>query len=120
MIRRVLRLAGRVAEKLSVEAMYVVGSRARGGYPDESGMDVVIVACGVRKLDVGERLTLLACVAEPGVDYLVYDAEEWEMRGDSLDQETQKESQEATSRTAGFLNPRPPAPKAGTYKPLSH
>ena len=78
MLRRAIRFAKKAAERLSVKAVYVVGSRARGDYLDESDIDVVIVAYGVRKLNMKERLTLLAEVAEPGVDYLVYDAEEWE------------------------------------------
>ncbi|MCE4603070.1 MAG: nucleotidyltransferase domain-containing protein [Desulfurococcales archaeon] len=78
MLRRAIRFARKAAERLSVKAVYVVGSRARGDYLDESDIDVVIVAHGVRKLNMKERLTLLADVAEPGVDYLVYDTEEWE------------------------------------------
>ena len=56
----------------------MVGSRARGDYLDESDIDVVIVARGVKKLNAKDRLLLLADLAEPGVDYLVYDIEEWE------------------------------------------
>ncbi len=78
MVRRALRFARRAAERLRVEAVYVVGSRARGDYLDESDIDVVIVARGVKRLNMKERLTLLADIAEPGVDYLVYDVEEWE------------------------------------------
>lgn len=78
MIRRALRFAWRASARLSVEGVYLVGSRARGDYLDESDIDVVIVARNVRELNMKERLQLLADVAEPGVDYLVYDAEEWE------------------------------------------
>ncbi|MEB3779700.1 MAG: nucleotidyltransferase domain-containing protein [Desulfurococcales archaeon] len=78
MIRRALKFARKAGERLSVEAVYIVGSRARGDYLDESDIDIVIVAHGVKKLNMKERLTLLADIAEPGVDYLVYDVEEWE------------------------------------------
>lgn len=37
---------------------------------------MVIVARDVRRLNMKERLMLLADVAEPGVDYLAYDVEE--------------------------------------------
>ncbi len=78
MVRRALRFARRAAERLRVEAVYIVGSRARGDYLDESYIDLVIVARGVKELNMKERLMLLASIAEPGVDYLVYDVEEWE------------------------------------------
>jgi len=78
MLRRALRFARKATERLSVKAVYIVGSRARGDYLDESDIDVVIVAHDVRELNMKERLTLLADVAEPGVDYLVYNIEEWE------------------------------------------
>ena len=92
MIRRALRFAGKAAEKLDVEAVYMVGSRARGDYLDESDIDIVIVAHGVRKLNMKERLTLLADVAEPGVDYLVYDAEEWKTGATAWIRQLKKEA----------------------------
>jgi predicted nucleotidyltransferase len=70
MIRRTLRFARRASERLRVEAAYIVGSRTRGDYLDESDIDVVIVARGVKGLNMGlnmkERLLLLADAAEPG------------------------------------------------------
>ena len=78
MMERARRFAQKAAKRLRVEAVYVVGSRARGDYLDVSDVDVVIVARGVKELNMKERLMLLADIAEPGVDYLVYDVEEWE------------------------------------------
>ncbi len=78
MIERARRFIRKASVKLRVEAAYIVGSRARGDYLDESDVDVVIVARGVKGLNMKERLMLLADAAEPGVDYLVYDVEEWE------------------------------------------
>ncbi len=77
-LKRALRFARKAAERLDVEAVYIVGSRARGDYLDESDIDIVIVARGIKKLNTKDRLMLLADIAEPGVDYLVYDIEEWE------------------------------------------
>ncbi len=100
MIRRALRFARKVAKKLSVEAVYVVGSRARGDYLDESDIDVVIVARGVKRLNMKERLTLLADVAEPGVDYLVYDVEEWEAEATTWIKQLKREAKRLPLDTA--------------------
>ncbi len=78
MLKRALRFAKRASERLDVEAVYIVCSRARGDYLDESDIDIVIVARGVEKLNTKDRVKLLADIAEPGVNYLVYDVEEWE------------------------------------------
>jgi len=59
---------------------------------DTSDIDVVIVARGVEKLDMKERPMLLADVAEPGVDYLVYSGEEWRSEKSTWIRELKKEA----------------------------
>ena len=100
-MRRALRFARRASERLGVEAVYLVGSRARGDYLDDSDIDVVIVARNVRKLNMKERLLLLADVAEPGVDYLVYDAEEWEKGATAWIRQLRREAKRLTLKDTG-------------------
>lgn len=78
MLERARRFARKALERLDVTGVFIVGSRARGDYLDVSDVDIVIVARGVRGLNMKERLMLLSDVAEPGVDYIVYDVAEWE------------------------------------------
>ncbi len=92
MLRRARRFAQRAGERLDIVAVYVVGSRARGDYLDESDVDVVIVARNVKGMNMKERLLLLADIAEPGVDYIVYDVEEWEGRASVWVRELRREA----------------------------
>jgi hypothetical protein len=80
MPERARRFARKASSRLRLAGVFIVGSRDRGDYLDESDVDVVIVAWGVKRLNMKERLMLLADVAEPGVDYIVYDVDEWEGR----------------------------------------
>ena len=78
MIRRALKFVEKASKKLNIKAVYLIGSRARGDFLDESDVDLVIVAYDVKNLNMKDRLLLLADEAEPGVDYLIYDVSEWE------------------------------------------
>ena len=77
MLRRARRFVEKAAKRLNLVEAYIVGSRARGDYLSESDIDVVLVARGVKHLNSKERALLLADEAEPGVEYMVYDVEEW-------------------------------------------
>ncbi|MEL9990043.1 MAG: nucleotidyltransferase domain-containing protein [Thermoproteus sp.] len=83
MLARALRFVERVKAKINVAEVYVVGSRARGDYTNESDIDLVIISDDVKGLDALERRLLLKDLLEPGVEYFIYTSEEWS-RGDSL------------------------------------
>ena len=92
MLERARRFARRAARRLSVQAVYIVGSGARGDYLDVSDIDIVMVARGVRGMSMKERVMLLAEDAEPGVDYLVYDVEEWRSGASAWIRELKREA----------------------------
>lgn len=77
MVERAKKFVEKASRVVKVVEAYIVGSRARGDYLDESDIDVLIVADGVDHLNMLERLKLLTDIAEPGVDYLVYSIREW-------------------------------------------
>jgi predicted nucleotidyltransferase len=74
---RLRRFLSKAAERINIVEAYLVGSRARGDYTEESDVDVVIVALGVEGLNQKQRVELLADVAEPGIEYRVYTLDEW-------------------------------------------
>ncbi|MEL9990070.1 MAG: nucleotidyltransferase domain-containing protein [Thermoproteus sp.] len=69
-----------LAERAGVEILgaYLVGSRARGDYLEDSDVDVVLVVRGVEGLDALRRVELFVEALEPGVEYLVFTPEEWQ------------------------------------------
>ena len=101
MLRRARRFARRAAERLDIVAVYLVGSRARGDYLEDSDIDLVIGARGVRGLNMKERLMILADLAEPGVEYLVYDAEEWEAEATTWIRQLRREAVRLTVDEGG-------------------
>ncbi len=76
-LRRARRFIERVRGELKLVEAYLVGSRARGDYMEDSDVDLVLIAEGVDHLNQKERVMLLADYAEPGVEYRVYTPREW-------------------------------------------
>ncbi|MEM1637248.1 MAG: nucleotidyltransferase domain-containing protein [Pyrobaculum sp.] len=62
---------------VEVEGAYLVGSRARGDYLEDSDVDVVLIVRGVEGLDALRRMELFTEALEPGVEFFVYTPEEW-------------------------------------------
>jgi len=77
--RAFVKKAREVAERagLRVVAAYLVGSRARGDYTEESDIDVVLVVEGAERLNALQRLELFKDALEPGIDLFVYTPDEW-------------------------------------------
>jgi len=77
--RAFAKKAREVAERAGfrVVAAYLVGSRARGDYTEESDIDVVLVVEGAERLNALQRLELFKDALEPGVDLFVYTPDEW-------------------------------------------
>ncbi|MBS7248718.1 MAG: nucleotidyltransferase domain-containing protein [Candidatus Jordarchaeales archaeon] len=61
---------------------YLVGSRARGDYLEDSDVDIVLVIDGVAGLNRLERLGIIKDLLLPGVEVFVYTQQEW--NSDSL------------------------------------
>ena len=77
MLERAVRFVEKAREKINIVDVYVFGSRARGDYKDISDIDLVIVARGVNKLSVVERMEALCHIKEPNVEYIVVSEDEW-------------------------------------------
>ena len=91
-LRRARSFVEKASRMLDVVEAYIVGSRARGDYLDVSDVDVVILARGVEGLNSLERLELLAGIAEPNVEYLVYTPREWREARTAWIRELKKEA----------------------------
>ncbi|MEM2389730.1 MAG: nucleotidyltransferase domain-containing protein [Ignisphaera sp.] len=83
---RALRIAHGFVRKVGVELRkhgfilgeaYIVGSRARGDYIEESDIDIVLVVDGVEALNTLDRLNLVKDLLKPKLDIMVYSLEEW-------------------------------------------
>lgn len=74
-----LEKARLIAERAGVEVVgaYLVGSRARGDYLEDSDVDLALVVRGVERLDAVRRMELFVEALEPGVEFLVFTPEEW-------------------------------------------
>ena len=77
LLKRLLVFLYRVRKRIEVVEAYIVGSRARGDYCEDSDLDVVLIVKGLEKLNFKERILLLSDFAEPGIDYRVYTVDEW-------------------------------------------
>jgi predicted nucleotidyltransferase len=82
MVLRAARFVNRVAEicrarGLELVEAYVVGSRARGDYLDDSDIDLVLVIDGVDDLNQVERMLMFEEAMEGGVDFIVLSPREW-------------------------------------------
>jgi len=77
MLEGAVRFVEKAREKMNIVDVYVFGSRARGDYKDISDIDLVVVARGVDKLSVIERMEALCHIKEPNVEYIVVSEDEW-------------------------------------------
>jgi hypothetical protein len=67
----------RVRGRIRVLEVYVVGSRARGDYRDDSDIDLVIISNDVEGLNQLRRRELLIDLLEPGFEFFIYTEREW-------------------------------------------
>ena len=107
-LRRACRFADRAREAaaragLELVAAYLVGSRARGDYTEESDVDVVLVVKGAGRLNALQRAEVFADVLEPGMELFVYAPEEWE-RGGAWIGELKKEAVPLAALCARYLD----------------
>lgn len=65
------------ARGLKLVEVYVVGSRARGDYLEDSDIDLVLVIEGVEKLNQLERKLMFKDVVVGGVDFTILSPVEW-------------------------------------------
>ena len=72
MLRRALEFVGKVKSRINLIDVYVVGSRARGDYRDDSDIDLVIISNDVEGLNQLRRRELLIDLLEPGVEFFIY------------------------------------------------
>lgn len=78
------KVISRCAERgLKLEEAFLVGSRARGDYLEDSDIDLVLIMSGVEKLNSLERLELIKDLLSPGIEIFIYTRQEWH-NGDSL------------------------------------
>lgn len=56
---------------------YIIGSRARGDYTEESDIDIVLVIDEVKTLNTLERLNLIKDMLKPKLNVIVYSTEDW-------------------------------------------
>jgi len=78
-LREFLRDAAKLCEQRGLKLIdaYLVGSRARGDYLDESDIDVVLIIDEVQGMNRLQRIELLSRALKPGIDLLIYTPEEW-------------------------------------------
>ncbi|MEM1533200.1 MAG: nucleotidyltransferase domain-containing protein [Desulfurococcaceae archaeon] len=75
-----------------VRGAYLVGSRARGDYTEESDVDIVLVIDGVETLNTLDRLNLVKDLLKPKLDVIVYSPEEWYSETSTWIKELKKEA----------------------------
>lgn len=63
---------------LKLVGAYLVGSRARGDYLEDSDIDVVLVVDGVQGLNKLQRMSIFLEALKPGIDLFIYTPEEWQ------------------------------------------
>ncbi|MEM4062260.1 MAG: nucleotidyltransferase domain-containing protein [Desulfurococcaceae archaeon] len=76
----------------TVREAYIVGSRARGDYTDESDVDIALVVDGVEELNILERLSLIKDLMKPKIDVRVYSTKEWYSESSAWIRELRKEA----------------------------
>ncbi|MEM3980257.1 MAG: nucleotidyltransferase domain-containing protein [Ignisphaera sp.] len=75
-----------------VREAYIVGSRARGDYTNESDIDIALVVDGVEELNILERLSLIKDILKPKIDVRIYSTKEWYSETSAWIKELKKEA----------------------------
>jgi len=102
-IKKVIGNALRICEGkgLRLEAVYLVGSRARGDYLEDSDIDLVLIVDGVKHLNALQRMELFKDSLEPSVEMLIYTPEEWNSNNSTWIAELRREAKEMYRRKHG-------------------
>jgi predicted nucleotidyltransferase len=82
MISRAARFAEKVVEICNAKGfrlinVYVVGSRAREDYLEDSDIDLVFIIEGIDHLNQVERKLMFKEVLEAGIDFIILSPKEW-------------------------------------------
>lgn len=87
------RVALRCSERgFKLEEVFLVGSRARGDYLEDSDVDLVFIVRGIEKFNRLERLELIKDLLLPGVDVFIYTPQEWQSDDSIWIKELKKEA----------------------------
>ncbi|MEM1538421.1 MAG: nucleotidyltransferase domain-containing protein [Candidatus Nezhaarchaeales archaeon] len=80
----VKKVASRCMERgFRLEGAFIVGSRAREDYLEDSDIDLVLLISGIQNLDRLKRLNLIKDLLSPGIEVFIYTPQEW-YESDSL------------------------------------
>lgn len=77
---------------LELKGAYLIGSRARGDFTEESDVDLVLVVDNIDGLNKIERLSLIKDELKPKMDVLLYSTREWESETSLWIKELKKEA----------------------------
>ncbi|MDT7892314.1 MAG: nucleotidyltransferase domain-containing protein [Thermoproteota archaeon] len=78
MLERAKRFVEKLKKELKLDEVYVIGSRARGDYLEDSDIDLVIICDELKGLRYIERLERISKYAEPKIEFFVYTKDEWQ------------------------------------------
>ncbi|MFP3314397.1 MAG: nucleotidyltransferase domain-containing protein [Thermocladium sp.] len=78
LLQRAREFVEDAGKEVKIEAVYVVGSRARGDYLDTSDLDLVIISDDFRGMNYIERMEKLSRYLRPGIEFFALTRDEWE------------------------------------------
>jgi len=62
---------------LKLEKAYLIGSRARGDYLENSDIDIILIIKGVENLNTLQRLQIIKNILTPNIEPRIYTPKEW-------------------------------------------
>jgi len=86
------------------EGAYLIGSRAREDYLEDSDIDLVLIISGIEGLNRLERLNLIKSLLEPGIDAFIYTPKEWHNSDSIWIRELKIESKQINHHEVGEKN----------------
>jgi predicted nucleotidyltransferase len=92
MLKRAKRFIEKLKRDFKIDGVYVVGSRARGDYLEDSDIDLVIICNEMKGLRYIERLEKISKYAEPKIEFFVYTKDEWQNSNSLYITEMKKEA----------------------------